>query len=183
MPSRIAFVDHVADERELVVTEQDAHSCRLESPRSADLVWYCDLDDGTPTDTERDPASYVRWVCPQLEAGVSTLEVSRPGPHSDLGKLWRSLGRLAGPQSTNDEQRFAYTDPHGVLDAALRHRIEHWPTAMHGDGEVRPAELWSIKVTDEGLVVESVSWWDSAPALDHQIGLACDLARRLSATG
>ena len=52
---------------------------------------------------------------------------------------------------------------------------------MHGDGVTRPAHLWSIKVNDEGLIVESVSWWDSAPALDHQIGLATDLAHRISA--
>jgi hypothetical protein len=36
-------------------------------------------------------------------------------------------------------------------------------------------------LTGEGLVVESVSWWDSAPALDHQIGLTVDIARRLTA--
>jgi hypothetical protein len=46
---------------------------------------------------------------------------------------------------------------------------------------VRPAELWSIKLTAEGLVVESVSWWGSAPALDHQIVLANDIAHRLAA--
>jgi hypothetical protein len=28
--------------------------------------------------------------------------------------------------------------------------------------------------------VESVSWWNNAPALDHQIGLGIDIARRLS---
>jgi len=27
--------------------------------------------------------------------------------------------------------------------------------------------------------VESVSWWGSAAALDHQIGLALDIAHRL----
>jgi hypothetical protein len=43
------------------------------------------------------------------------------------------------------------------------------------------AELSSIRVTREGLVAESVSWWDSAPALDHKIGLALDIARRLTA--
>jgi len=52
---------------------------------------------------------------------------------------------------------------------------------MHGDGIVRPAELWSISVTSEGLVVESVSWWGSAPALNHQVELALDIARRLAA--
>jgi hypothetical protein len=52
---------------------------------------------------------------------------------------------------------------------------------MHGDGVVRPAELWSIKSTREGLIVTSVSWWGSAPALDHQIGLAVDIARRMTA--
>jgi hypothetical protein len=29
--------------------------------------------------------------------------------------------------------------------------------------------------------VESVSWWNSAQALDHQIGLALDIAGRLAA--
>ena len=50
---------------------------------------------------------------------------------------------------------------------------------MHGDGVVRPAELTAIRRTGEALVVASSSWWDSAPALDHQIGLAIDVARRL----
>ena len=48
---------------------------------------------------------------------------------------------------------------------------------------VRPAELWSVQVTREGLVVTSVSWWGSAPALDHQIALAVDIADRLAALG
>ena len=81
----------------------------------------------------------------------------------------------------DDDARFVYTDPAGILDAALRRRIENWPSALHGDGVVRPAELWSISLTGEGLVVESVSWWGSAPALDHQIGLAIDIAHRLTA--
>jgi hypothetical protein len=78
------------------------------------------------------------------------------------------------------EGRLAYTDPAGVLDVELRQRIENWPSARHGDGAVRPAELWSIARNGEGLVVESVSWWDSAPVLDHQIGLAVDIAHRLT---
>jgi hypothetical protein len=40
--------------------------------------------------------------------------------------------------------------------------------------------LLSIKVNREGLIVESVSWWGSAAALDHQIALALDLADRLT---
>ena len=79
------------------------------------------------------------------------------------------------------EERFVYTDPAGILDVSLRRRIENWPSARHGDGVVRPAELWSVRVTGEGLVVESVSWWGSAPVLDHQIGLALDIAHRLAA--
>jgi hypothetical protein len=39
--------------------------------------------------------------------------------------------------------------------------------------------LWSIQVTNQGLVITSVSWWSSAPALDHQIALATDIAGRL----
>ena len=114
------------------------------------------------------------------------LEVRRSGPQSDLGRLITRFGRLtgrtsSGPASGDGEGRFVYTDPAGVLDEALRRRIESWPTARHGDGVVRPAELSSIRVTREGLVVESVSWWDSAPALDHQIGLALDIAGRLTA--
>ena len=70
-----------------------------------------------------------------------------------------------------------------MLDDALRRRIENWPPAPHGDGVVRPAELSSITCTGEGLVVESVSWWDSAPALDHHLGLAIDIAGRLAAEG
>jgi hypothetical protein len=111
--------------------------------------------------------------------------VRRPGPHSDLGRIVSWLGRLAGrssgPPAAGAEERYAYTDPHEILDAQLRHRIEHWPAALHGDGVVRPAELWSIRVTGEGLVITSVSWWSSAPALDHQIALAEDIAGRLSA--
>ncbi|MEP7090690.1 MAG: hypothetical protein ABI776_11350 [Nocardioidaceae bacterium] len=187
--SHLHFVDVVVADRDLVVTRGDDHACRLE-PRASDLAWYCDLDDGTPTDSERDPASFVRWVCPAMRGGqpgdgtaVPLLDVRRPGPHSDLGRLLQGFGRLAGRASgrtPGGDGRFVYTDPAGILDVALRRRIESWPSAEHGDGVVRPAELWSIKVTGEGLVVESVSWWDSAPALDHQIGLAVDIARRLT---
>jgi hypothetical protein len=113
------------------------------------------------------------------------LDVHRPGPHSDLGRIvsWfsRLAGRSSGPPRTDGESRYAYTDPHLILDAELRHRVEHWPAALHGDGLMRPAELWSIQVTNEGLVITSVSWWSSAPALDHQIALAIDIAGRLTA--
>ena len=179
------FVDSVASDRDLVVTRAHEHACRLE-PRQQDLAWYCDLDDGTPTG-ESDPASFVRWVCPSLRAGRSptgsptpVVDVHRSGPGSDLGRLITTLRNLAGRAPGHDpEGRFVYTDPHGILDVELRRRIEHWPSAPHGDGVVRPAELWSINVTSEGLVVESVSWWDSAPALAHQIDLALDIAHRL----
>jgi hypothetical protein len=183
------FVDVVARARDLTVTATGAHTFRLE-PRSEPPTWFCDLDDGTPTG-ESDPASFVRWVCPQLRAvrsptaSIPLLDVHRPGPHSDLGRIVSWFGRLAGrsssPSTTGTESRYAYTDPHGILDAQLRHRVEHWPVALHGDGVLRPAELWSIHVTTEGLVVTSVSWWGSAPALDHHIALAVDVAGRLTA--
>lgn len=186
------FVNVVAADRDLVVTTAHDHFCRLE-PRESDLAWFCDLDDGTPTDSDRDPDSFVRWVCPALRVGQSAtatavplLDVHQPGPHSDLGRLMQGLGRLVGLTSRrtlggDSDGRFVYTDPAGILDVGLRQRIDNWPLADHGDGVVRPAELWSIKLNREGLVVQSVSWWDSAPALDHQIGLAVDIARRLEA--
>ncbi len=193
MASHFGFVDVIVTERHLVVTSADDHVCRLE-PLESDLAWYCDLDDGTSSSGESDPASFVRWVCPALRVGppasgsvVPLVDVRRPGPHSDLGRLMKKLGRLAGGASSrrapggDDEARFVYSDPAGILDVALRRRIENWPSALHGDGVVRPAELWSISSTGEGLVVESVSWWASAPALDHQIGLAIDIAHRLIA--
>ena len=191
MASHFAFVDVVAAARDLVVTSGDEHACRLE-PRESDLAWFCDLDDGTPTG-EDDPASFVRWVCPVLRVGPSPtgtaiplVDVRRSGPLSDLGRLMQTFGRLARAASRRAhggevEGRFVYTDPAGILDIELRRRIESWPPAQHGDGVVRPAELWSIRFTGEGLVVESVSWWGSAPALDHQIGLAVDVAHRLTA--
>lgn len=191
MTSPFAFVNAVAAHRDLLVTSAYAHACRLE-PRESDLAWYCDLDDGTPTG-ENDPGSSIRWVCPSLRlryfstaVPVTHIEVSRPGTHSDLGRLLQGFGRLLGrapnrPPDIEGEGRFVYTDPAGILDAALRGRIENWPSAPHEDGVVRPAELWSIKVTGEGLIVTSVWWWDSAPALDHQIGLAVDIARRMAA--
>ncbi len=190
MASHFDFVDVVVTERDLVVTSSHQHACRLE-PRESDLAWYCDLDDGTPTG-ESDPASFVRWVCPTLRAGRSStraeapiVDVRRAGPQSDLGRLMKRLRQLAGrasglPPGADLEGRFVYTDPAGILDAALRRRIESWPAAPHGDGVVRPAQLWSITITGEGLVVTSVSWWDSAPALDHQIALAVDIAHRLA---
>lgn len=112
------------------------------------------------------------------------LAVRRPGPHSDLGKLVEEIGRYFGRMSRSDPRaeagaRFVYTDPAGVLDAGLCQRIENWPSARYDDGVVRPAELWSITSTGEGLIVQSVSWWNSAPALDHQIGLAVDIAQRM----
>ena len=186
------FVNVVVSERDLLVTSNEKHFCRVE-PRSAALAWHCDLDDGTPTDTDNDPASYVRWVCPALKLEYPVrrtpdppLEVRRAGPQSDLGKLVQGVGRLLnrGPRRTEGaaaEERYVYTDPAGTFDDDLRHRIENWPRALHGDGVVRPAELWSIRVTYEGLIVGSVSWWDSAAALDHQLTLAIDLANRLAA--
>jgi hypothetical protein len=185
------FIQAVAHARGLLVTATGSHVFRLEPPGEFP-GWYCDLDDGTPTG-ESDPASFVRWVCPTLRAvrspGASTtpqLDVHRPGPHSDLGRIVSWLGRLAArspgpPAAAGAEGRYAYTDPHGILDAQLRNRIEHWPEAPHGDGVVRPAELWSVRVTGEGLVVTSVSWWNSAPALEHQIALAVDISDRLTA--
>lgn len=176
------FVDDVAHSRGLLVTRTGAHTARLQ-PAGEPPGWYCDLDDGTPTG-ENDPTSFVRWVAPALRTVHSsaspTLDVHRVGPQSDLGKVGAWFGRLAGrPSSTLAEGRYAYTDPHGIVDAELRHRVEHWPDAAHGDGRVRPAELWSMQVTREGLVVTSVSWWGSAPALEHQIALAVDVAGRL----
>lgn len=190
--SHFDFVEVIVTKRQLVVTSADDHVCRLE-PLDSDLAWFCDLDDGTSSSGESDPAAFVRWVCPALRRGPSEsrpvapfVDVRRPGPKSDLGRLMNTLGRLAGGASRrrpggDDEARFLYTDPAGILDSELRRRIESWPSAEHGDGVVRPAELWSIATTGEGLVVESVSWWGSAPALDHQIGLAVDIAHRLAA--
>ena len=189
--SRLDFADVVAADRALVLTSAGAHACRLE-PRESDLAWHCDLDDGTPTDSDRDPASFVRWVCPALRTPPSatgttipTFDARRTGPNSDLRKLVRGLARLvsrASPPTSRDvdEGPYAYTDPAGILDVELRQRIENWPPAQHGDGVVRPAELLSVKSTREGLIVESVSWWGSAPALDHQIGLALEIAHRLT---
>ena len=127
-------------------------------------------------------------MCPALRtvhpAGPPVLDVHRPGPHSDLGRIVAWFGRVAGRSSSSAaEEQYAYTDPHGILDAQLRHRVEHWPEAVAGDGVVRPATLSSIQVKREGLVVTSVSWWGSAPALDHQIALAVDVAARLTALG
>jgi len=181
------FVGAVVTDRDLVVTTAHEHACRLE-PRQSDLAWYCDLDDGTPTG-ESDPASFVRWVCPSLRARplptgpeAPLVAVRRAGPKSDLGTLMKRLGKLTGRAPDPElEGRFIYTDPNCILDGEVRRRIENWPSAMHGDGIVRPAELWSISVTSEGLVVESVSWWGSAPALNHQVELALDIARRLAA--
>lgn len=191
MASAFDFVNVVASARDLRVTNAHSHFCRLE-PRKSELDWHCDLDDGTPTDSERDPAKYVRWVCPALRVrrsapstAVPLVDVRRTGPHSDLGRLVQGLGRLFGrsPKAPagDPDGRFAYTDPSGILDAGLRQRIENWPPAQWDDGVMRPAELWSIACTGEGLIVQSVSWWDSAPALDHQIELAIDIARRMTA--
>ena len=187
--SRFDFVNEVVRQRDLRVTSDEQHSCRVE-PRSAVLGWHCDLDDGTPMDPDKDPASFVRWVCPALRISPlrpdAPLEVRRAGPQSDLGKLVQGVGRLLGrgPRRSPGvaaEERYVYTDPAGILDDDLRHGLENWPRAMHGDGVVRPAELWSIRVTHEGLIVESVSWWGSAAALDHQLALSIDLADRLAA--
>lgn len=192
MASHFDFADVVVTDRDLVVTSAHEHACRLE-PREADLAWHCDLDDGTSQSGESDPASYVRWVCPALRVepratgtAVPVVDVRRTGPHSDLDRLVKMFGRLTSRASRRGaadevERRLVYTDPAGILDVELRRRIESWPSALHGDGVVRPAELWSIRQTREGLVVESVSWWGSAPALDHQLGLAVDIAHRLTA--
>jgi len=186
-PSNFEFVNVVVGDLDLVVTSSHRHACRLE-PRESALGWYCDLDDGTPTG-ENDPASFVRWVCPALRSGgpgtgtaYPVVDVHRSEPKSDLGKLVQKFRLLTGRRPEGDaDGSFVYTDPTGVLDADVRRRIENWPSALHGDGVVRPAELWSIRNTREGLIVDSVSWWGSAPALDHQIRLAIEVAHRLTA--
>jgi hypothetical protein len=96
------FVNVVVADRDLVVTSAHEHACRLE-PRESDLAWHCDLEDGWSTNSERDPASFVRWVCPALRVPPSPggtalplVEVSRRGPQSDLGRLVQRLGRLVG---------------------------------------------------------------------------------------
>ena len=179
------FIEMVVVARDLVAMAASDRAFRLE-PRQSALVWYCDLDHGIRTG-DADPASYVRWVCPTLRLVHKNstigpqLDVRQAGPRSDLGRLAARIGRLAGRSPAGGiEGRFAYTDPHGVIDAELRQRIEHWPTAPHGDFAVRPAQLQSIRITGEGLIVESASWWDSTEALDHQIALAIDIARRLT---
>ncbi|MEO6019503.1 MAG: hypothetical protein ABIP45_04540 [Knoellia sp.] len=188
--SHFGFVEVVAADRDLVVTRAGAHACRLE-PRASHLTWFCDLDDGTPTGDD-DPASFVRWVCPALRlggvagaAGSPLVDVRRTGPQSDVMKLMtrlgRHAGRAAGDPSEGDRGPFTYTDPAEIFDGPLRQRIEYWPSALHGDGVVRPAELGAITMTHEGLIVESSSWWDSAPVLHHQIQLAVDLAKSLAA--
>jgi hypothetical protein len=113
------FVDVVAADRDLVVTG------------------------------ESDPASYVRWVCPELPvrrttagADAPVLDVHRTGPQSDLGRLLKGLGRLVGGTSRSTPAddvagRFVCTDPAGILDAALRGRLESWLWAPHGDGRGR----------------------------------------------
>jgi len=187
LPSHFDFVNVVAADLDLLVTSSDRHACRLE-PRVSALSWYCDLDDGTPTG-ESDPASFVRWVCPALRVGGPTtgaaypvVDVHRSGPSSELGKLVQKFRLFAGrPPERGVDERFSYTDPAGVLDADVRRRIENWPPALHGDGVVRPAELSSIRSSSEGLIVESVSWWGSAPALGHQIRVAIEIAHRLTA--
>ena len=185
-PSNFDFVNIVVADLDLVVTTSHRHACRLE-PRESIPGWYCDLDDGTPTG-ESDPATFVRWVCPALRtAGPATgaaypvVDVHRSGPQSDLGKLVQKFRLLTGRPPESVDERFVYTDPAGVLDADLRRRIENWPPALHGDGVVRPAELSSIRRNSEGLIVESVSWWGSAAALDHQLRLAVDISQRLTA--
>jgi hypothetical protein len=185
------FINEVALARDLVVSGPGDHSFRLE-PRAATLAWHCDLHDGTPTG-DTDPASSIRWVCPALRLkrtdGSTTavqLDVHRPGPHSDLGRMaaWfgRRVGRWAGRTvHAGVEARYAYTDPLGVIDDELRQHIERWPSARRENGVIQPAELWSITITGEGLIVSSVSWWNNAAALDHQIALSIDIANRLIA--
>jgi hypothetical protein len=186
------FIDDVARARDLIVSAAAGdHSFRLE-PRESTLAWHCDLNDGTPTgDTEKAP--FIRWVCPALRVkrndGSTTavpLDVHRPGPHSDLGRAAAWLRRRAGSSSGRMAQSevdagYAYTDPHGIIDDALRQRLEHWPPARRENGVVQPAELWSITITGEGLIVSSLSWWNNAAALDHQITLSIDIAQRLIA--
>ncbi|GEM_PF-4483654 len=195
-PTPRGFIDEVVRTRDLVVTHASGPSFRLE-PRESPFPWHCDLvDEYSEFDDDNmvSGAAHVRWVCPSLRkvrTATATegpeLDVHRTGPHSDLGKLVARFGRLLGKPSGGEagpgtEGRYVYTDPHGVIDAPLRQRLENWPKATGGDRVVRPAELWDIHFTAEGLIVSSSGWWDSAPALDHHIGLAVDIATRLRDT-
>jgi hypothetical protein len=188
--SHFDFVNVVVAARGLEVTSSGRHHCRVES-RDSELPWHCDLDDAFTNNNEADPATFIRWVCPALrvsrlrpDSAISSFEVRRFGPQSDLGKLAQGFGRLVGlapkPAPARVQPRYVYTDPTRIVDDALRWRIENWPPASYQDNVVRPAQLSAARVTYEGLVL-SASGWDSAPALDHQIGLAIDIAHRLNA--
>ncbi len=68
----------------------------------------------------------------------------------------------------------------GGADSIQRGGGLHQDQVGRGVEQRTTGQAWSIRVTAEGLIVESGSWWSSAPALEHQIVLALDIAGRLT---
>lgn len=92
-------------------------------------------------------------------------EQAVPEPVGPLGPAWHVI------------------DNTGVADLSLLAWLDGWPPAWFGDGDVRPVTGCSVVLTQHGLRVETERWWSSAPALDRQIDLGLEVARRLVAAG
>lgn len=87
-----------------------------------------------------------------------------PAPVSVLGPAW------------------SVQDPAGVVDTTVAPWFTAFPPAWRGGAAAReeePAPIDSVWLSNDGLEVASSGWWDSAPALDHQIRLGLALAHRV----
>ncbi len=108
-------------------------------------------------------ALFQRWRRKQAEARPAPAPA--PEPVGPLGPAWRLI------------------DNTGVADPSLLAWLDGWPPAWCGPHDVRPVTGCSVVLTQHGLRVETEGWWSSAPALDRQIDLGVEVARRLVAAG
>lgn len=70
-------------------------------------------------------------------------------------------------------------DPAGVIDAGIAGWFAAFPPAWRGGTVDEPSPFDSVWLSNDGLAVTATGWWDSAPALDHQIRLSLALAHRV----
>lgn len=109
-----------------------------------------------------------------------------------LGRLTRRRAEATASRSAAPVERgadpppvsvlgpgWSVQDPAGVVDAGIAGWFAAFPPAWLGGETDEPSPLDSVWLSNDGLEVTSTGWWDSAPALDHQIRLGLALAQRI----
>lgn len=106
----------------------------------------------------RAPATAARPAAPPNPSAEREAE---PAPASLLGPGW------------------SVQDPAGVVDGGIAAWFAFPRAWRGGPAEDEPSPIDSVWLSNDGLEVTSTGWWDSVPALDHQIRLGLALAQRI----